>query len=87
MTTIPIDSEEEALERASLYMVNRQSGKQMWYNRNISLKDTKVLFRKHWAYVSLLCMRVVMLLIAYLLRSVLFHFIFLIVIVPHQRLS
>ena len=39
------------------------------------------------AYVSLLCTQTVILSVTYLLWSVLFHFIFLMVIVPHQRLS
>ena len=39
------------------------------------------------AYVSLLYTQTVILSVTYLLWSVLFHFIFLMVIVPHQRLS
>ena len=40
-----------------------------------------------WAYVSLLYTQTVILSVTYLLWSVLFHLIFLMVIVPHQRLS
>ena len=39
------------------------------------------------AYVSLLYTQTVILSVTYLLWSVLFHLIFLMVIVPHQRLS
>ena len=39
------------------------------------------------AYVSLLYTQTVILSVTYLLWSLLFHFIFLMVIVPHQRLS